>query len=77
VFLVDDHRLVRRSLRGLLEDTDDLRVVGEASTGAEVLLDGALDGVSVLILDLGLPDIPGTEVLQRLAQRGAAPPVDG
>ncbi|MCJ7671419.1 MAG: DNA-binding response regulator, partial [Acidimicrobiia bacterium] len=37
VFLLDDHEVVRRGLRGLLEAEDDIEVVGEAGTAAEAV----------------------------------------
>ncbi len=37
VILVDDHPVVRSGIRGLLEQADDIRVVGEANNGEEAL----------------------------------------
>jgi DNA-binding NarL/FixJ family response regulator len=62
VFLCDDHDVVRRGLRDLLETEDDLEVVGEADT-AELAVKriGALRP-DVAILDVRLPDGDGVEV---------------
>lgn len=66
VVLADDHPVVRAGIRNLLEKVVDIEVVGEASTGQEAL--SLVDTVhpDVLLLDMELPDIKGTEVAQKL-----------
>lgn len=66
VVLADDHPVVRAGIRNLLEKVVDIEVVGEASTGQEAL--NLVNEVSpdVLLLDMELPDIKGTEVAQKL-----------
>jgi len=66
VFLADDHGVVRDGLRRLLEDTDDLRVVGEAADGLEVVRRAAEEEWDVLLLDLSLPGFSGIEILAKL-----------
>ena len=66
VFLLDDHEVVRRGVRELLESADDLEVVGEASTGAEALQRAPATSPDVAILDVRLPDISGIEVCREL-----------
>jgi DNA-binding NarL/FixJ family response regulator len=62
VFLLDDHEVVRRGLRALLEAEDDLEVVGEAGTAEQgVRRIGALRP-DVAVLDVRLPDGDGVEV---------------
>lgn len=62
VFLLDDHEIVRRGLRELLEAEDDLEVVGEAGTAEEAV--GRIPATSpdVAVLDVRLPDGSGVEV---------------
>lgn len=68
VILADDHALVRRGIRRILEKTSDILVIGEAGTGA-----GAIHLVQeltpdVLLLDMEMPDMNGyhvTRVLRR------------
>jgi DNA-binding NarL/FixJ family response regulator len=62
VFLLDDHEVVRRGLRDLLEAEDDLTVVGEAGTAEEAY--GRIPATSpdVAVLDVRLPDGDGVEV---------------
>jgi two-component system, NarL family, response regulator DevR len=69
VFLCDDHDVVRRGLRDLLETEDDLEVVGEADT-AELAVKriGALRP-DVAILDVRLPDGDGVEVCRDVRSR--------
>jgi DNA-binding NarL/FixJ family response regulator len=62
VFLLDDHELVRRGVRDLLEGEDDIVVVGEAGTAEEAV--GRIPATSphVAVLDVQLPDGDGIEV---------------
>ena len=62
MFLLDDHEIVRRGLRELLEAEDDIEVVGEAGTAEEAV--GRIPATSpdVAVLDVRLPDGSGVEV---------------
>jgi two-component system response regulator DevR len=73
VFLLDDHEVVRRGVRELLEAEEDLEVVGEASTVAEALVRIPLTRPEVAILDVRLPDGDGIEVCREI--RSEAPEV--
>ena len=59
VFLLDDHELVRRGIRDLLGNEDDLEVVGEAATAAEALARIPSTRPDVAVLDVRLGDEPG------------------
>lgn len=59
IFLLDDHELVRRGIRDLLSSTEDLEVVGEASTGAEALTRIPSTRPDVAVLDVRLGNQPG------------------
>ncbi|MEW2547459.1 response regulator transcription factor [Streptomyces sp. NPDC047002] len=69
VFLLDDHEVVRRGLRDLLDAEDDLRVVGEATTMAEALGRGPALRPDVAVLDVRLPDGDGVSVCRELRSK--------
>jgi DNA-binding NarL/FixJ family response regulator len=62
VFLLDDHEVVRRGVRELLEAEEDLTVVGEAGTAAEALNRIPVLTPDVAVVDMRLPDGNGVEV---------------
>jgi len=68
VFIADDHAIVRHGLEQLLAAAGDMKVVGVASNGREVLNEAPTLECDVIILDLSLPKVNGPEVLRRLKQ---------
>ena len=72
VLIVDDHPVVRRGLRALLEVQDGIEVVGEAGDGAAALALDAEHAPDVILLDLKLPGTDGVAVLGELRARGSA-----
>jgi two-component system, NarL family, response regulator DevR len=62
VFLLDDHEVVRRGVRELIEAEDDMVVVGEAGTAEEALGRIPATTPDVAVLDVRLPDGDGIEV---------------
>jgi two-component system response regulator NreC len=73
VLLADDHGIVRRGLRSLLESEPDVTVVGEASDGLEALRLAEEHKPDTLIVDVGMPKMNGIEVAAR-AQKLDRPP---
>jgi len=73
VFLLDDHEIVRRGLRELLEAEDDFLVVGEAGTAQDALVRIPATRPDVAVLDVRLPDGDGVEVCREI--RSAHPEV--
>lgn len=67
--LVDDHEVVRRGLKTLLEAEKDIRVVGEAGTVAEAVRRVGFDEPDVVILDVRLPDGSGVEACREIRDR--------
>jgi DNA-binding NarL/FixJ family response regulator len=63
--IVDDHAGFRASARELLE-LDEYDIVGEAADGADALLAVARLAPEVVLLDIGLPDMSGYEVAERI-----------
>ncbi|MFF7725483.1 response regulator [Streptomyces sp. NPDC008001] len=71
VFLLDDHEVVRRGIRDLLEAEDDIVVVGEAGTVDHALARGPALRPDVAVLDVRLPDGDGITVCRELRSRMA------
>jgi two-component system response regulator DevR len=69
VFLVDDHEVVRRGVADLLDEEDDLTVVGQASTVAEALARITAVRPDIAVLDIRLPDGNGVELCRELRSR--------
>ena len=72
VLIVDDHPVVRRGLRALLEVQDGIEVTGEAGDGATALALAAERAPDVILLDLKLPGMDGIAVLGELRTRNNA-----
>ena len=66
VFLVDDHEVVRRGVRSLIENEGDLVVVGEAGSASEALARIPPTKPDVAIIDVRLPDGNGVEVCREI-----------
>jgi len=69
VFLLDDHEVVRRGLKDLIDAADDLEVVGEAGTAGMGLANIAKTSPDVAVLDVRLPDGNGVEVCREVRAR--------
>jgi len=66
ILVADDHPVVRDGLVAMLGTQPDFSVVGEASTGSEVVQKAALLLPDVVLLDLEMPDMNGVEALQQM-----------
>src|SRR5439155_4140050 len=74
VLLVDDHPVVRRGIRQVLEEQPDIRVVGEAGDGLAAVEQAGLLYPDVVLLDLQMPGLTGVQTLPRL--RAVHPPAN-
>lgn len=72
ILIVDDQRLFRQSLRLLFERDPELAVVGEAADGQEAILLAARMTPDVILLDVGLPDLPGPNAARIIRERAPA-----
>ena len=68
ILIADDHEIVRRGIRALLESEPDLKVVGETGDGLETVEAMRRLQPDILVLDLMLPGMTGLQVLRRLAE---------
>ena len=68
LLLVDDHEIVRRGIRELLETNDDLIVVAQAGSLEEAMAVD-LDEIDVAVLDVRLPDGSGVDLCRTLRER--------
>ncbi len=68
VLIVDDHPVVRRGLRSLLADYEDLQISGEAGSAAELFALLAKTSADVILLDIRLEGQSGIEIARRLRQ---------
>ncbi len=69
VFLVDDHEVVRRGVRDLLEQSGDIEVVGEAGSAGEALSRIPPTQPDVAVIDMRLPDGNGVEICREVRSR--------
>ena len=69
VFLLDDHEIVRRGVRDLLEAESDVKVVGEAGTASSALARIPALRPDVAVLDVRLPDGDGVTVCREIRSR--------
>lgn len=69
VLLADDHAMVRQGIRRFLEETDDIEVVAEATSGREALERIGEHRPDVVILDIRMPEMSGVEAARRIKDR--------
>ena len=69
VFLIEDHQVVREGTRRLLELDGQATIIGEASTGEDALNDPALGLADVVMCDVMLPGIDGTETTRGVMEK--------
>jgi DNA-binding NarL/FixJ family response regulator len=72
VLLVDDHSLVRRGFRRMLEDESDMEVVGEAGGGEESIKLAKQLHPQVVVMDCALPGMNGLEATRQIMEESPA-----
>jgi len=72
VLLIDDHALVRTGIRRLLEDSAQVRIVGEADCGEDGVQLAQQLQPDVILMDVSMPGIGGVEACRRILQRDPA-----
>ncbi len=68
VLIADDHHLVRTSIAHLLNDEEDIRVIGEASCGEEAILEAKRLSPDVVLMDIRMPGIGGLEATRKITR---------
>lgn len=68
VLIADDHPVFRFGLKALLEAEDDTEVIGEATTGLEVVALAAELAPDIILMDLNMPGLNGLEATRRILQ---------
>lgn len=72
VLIVDDHAIVRRGLRGLLEIVDDMEVVGDAADGEQAVRLADTRDPDVILMDLVMPVRDGIAAIREIKARRPA-----
>ncbi len=66
VLLVDDHTIVRKGLKQILDETEDIVVLSEASNGQEAIEEVDRNSFDVIVLDISMPGMSGLDVIKQL-----------
>jgi DNA-binding NarL/FixJ family response regulator len=72
ILLADDHAMVRRGLRMVLDAEPDLQVVAEAGDGAEAVAAGLREEIDLAVLDVAMPRLTGLDAARELARQRPA-----
>lgn len=75
VLLADDHALVRRGVRLILEQQPDIEVVAEAADGAEALTLLRQVDIDLVVLDIAMPTVTGLQAAREISRRSDPPRV--
>ena len=69
VLLVDDHQLVRKGFRRILEDDPDIQVVGEAGSGVDAIRMAEEFGPRVVVMDMAMPGLDGVQATREILKK--------
>jgi DNA-binding NarL/FixJ family response regulator len=72
VLLADDHSLFREGIRSLLEDQDDIEIVGEAEDGLEAVSLAETLAPTVILMDINMPVVDGVEATRMILEKDAS-----
>lgn len=72
VLLADDHGIVRKGLRFLLERQSDMEIVGEAADGREAVRLAEAENPDIVIMDIAMPLLNGIEATAQMVKRNPA-----
>ncbi|MDP7301520.1 MAG: response regulator transcription factor, partial [Pirellulaceae bacterium] len=66
ILVADDHKIFRDGLRNLLEQQEDMKVVGEVDNGRAAVEMACTLAPNVAILDIGMPELNGIDATKKL-----------
>lgn len=69
IVIVDDHSLIRRGLKTMIELESDMEVIGEAEDGEDLLDFLCHEQPDLIVLDISMPKINGIETVQKVAEK--------
>src|SRR6266567_5383301 len=72
VLLVDDHQLVRKGFRRILEDDPDIQVIGEAGTGVDAIHMAEKYAPRVVVMDMAMPGLDGVQATVEILKKAPA-----
>ena len=73
--IADDHAMMREGLKRILQEVDDVAVVGEAADGQDVLAQVRRGGFDQLLLDLSMPGCHGVDLIRQIRQDAPKLPI--
>jgi DNA-binding NarL/FixJ family response regulator len=68
ILIADDHEIVRRGLRAILETREDFEIVGEAANGREAVQLAAELSPDVVVMDISMPELNGLEAVRQIVK---------
>jgi NarL family two-component system response regulator LiaR len=71
ILVVDDHAIIRRGIRAMLETVPDIEMVGEAANGREAVTAAERLRPDVILMDLVMPEMDGIEAIRRIKAHDA------
>lgn len=69
LLIVDDHAIVRRGMKALLTQIDDISVIGEAADGVGAIAQAAALAPDVILMDLMMPQLDGIEAIRQISAK--------
>ena len=75
IYVVEDHARLRHLIVAILNEVEDLRVVGEAGSSEEALADPVIEKADIVLTDLSMPGMDGIGLTQHLHERWPELPI--
>ena len=69
ILLVDDHQVVREGLQHMLEQEEDMEVVGQSANGEEALLQLEVFSPNIVLMDIKMPKVDGIELTRQMKEK--------